>query len=436
MHTRSITAILLLFPLTGMLLAQVPVKKLERPVTLERPVKLVQPAINLADIEMCIDRFPPAGNLPQRDFSLIQPPPRINPDGTVPAVGIQRQPLAGETLKMWNPGQTITVYLNPNNGSEFIREKVRFYARQWEAIANIKFNFVNSFADAQIKVQFSNDKKNWSWIGRDVLSNPLRLYTMHFGSLVDNAKEFAFQRIILHEFGHALGFIHEHQSPANGIQWDKEKVYTYFGGAPNNWTRDEVDQNLFNRYAGSSTNYSRYDSRSIMHYMIDPSLTLNGIGTSSNTEFSPTDIAFARQVYPFPVASGNNSGTLRTGDDCDLVDFIVEYNAVPADKIEFTFELGKMNNINVTWWKQISIPLTNNRKKELWVQNHSLIPAENITWASAQVNFTDLDKSNGIAFWKAKALGVHTLLNYRWYVLSALKGGCRVRLVWKNDTCR
>ena len=30
---------------------------------------------------------------------------------------------------------------------------------------------------------------------------------------------------ILHEFGHALGLIHEHQSPASGgFEWDREEV--------------------------------------------------------------------------------------------------------------------------------------------------------------------------------------------------------------------
>ncbi len=35
-----------------------------------------------------------------------------------------------------------------------------------------------------------------------------------------------YRRVVLHEFGHALGGIHEHQSPASGvIPWDKPKVY-------------------------------------------------------------------------------------------------------------------------------------------------------------------------------------------------------------------
>jgi hypothetical protein len=410
---------------------QKPVKTIDRNI----PIKNLPQAIDISAISMCIDRNATAGNLAPRDLSIIQPPPPINPDGSLPSTGVKRQPLAGETLNMWNPGQTIGVYLSTANSSDFVRQKVMTYARQWETIANIRFSFTNNINNAQVRVEFGTDKKNWSIIGRNVLMVPFNISTMHYGSFADNTSEWFFKSVILHEFGHALGFIHEHQSPANGIQWDKEKVYAYFSGPPANWSRAEIDFNVINKYASGSTNFSSYDSRSIMHYSIEPGLTLNGFSVGQNTDFSPTDIAFARQVYPFPVKPGNRTGTLQTGDDCDMVDYMVEYNVVPSDKIEFILELGKRNNKAVTWWKQITIPMTNNRKKELWVQNHSLIPSENITWANAVINVNEIDRSNGIAFWKGKALGFHTLLGYRWNVLSAIPGGSRVRLVWKNDSC-
>ena len=410
-------------------------RKIDKPIKLERPVNLNQAVLVQDPVRMCVDRYPSTGNLTPRDNSQVMPPPRINPDGTVPAVGISRQPLAGETMKMWNPGQNISVYLSSTNGSDLIRQKVMTYAKNWELIANIKLNFVTNINDAQIKVEFSDDNRSWSWIGREVLFNPLGLYTMHFGWFNSTTKESEFKSTVLHEFGHALGFIHEHQSPANSIQWNKPEVYKYYAGPPNNWSASDVDVNFFAKYNAGSTNFSRYDPKSIMHYPIDKGLTLDGFSVSANFDFSPIDISFARQVYPFPVRAGNNSGMLQTGDDCDIVEFTVEYNVVANDKVEFILELGKKDNIAVTWWKQISIPLKNNRKQELWVQNHSLIASENITWRNALINLSDLDKANGIAFWKAKAFGVHTLLGYRWNVLSALPGGSRVRLVWKNDSC-
>lgn len=396
------------------------------------PVKTMY---DFSTIKICTDIVFPVGNLPERDFSAVKAPPRINSDGSVSQVGVSRQPLAGETNKMWNPGQTLTVFLDPAGSTEFIRSKVRFFAQQWENHANIKFQFVNNMNAAQVKVSFVNNGKSWSMIGKDILFNPFGAFTMNFGWFTDRTPDEEFRRVVEHEFGHALGFIHEHQSPAANIAWDREKVYAYFAGEPNKWSRAEVDANLFNKYSRTSTNFSAYDRFSIMHYSFPSELTTDGSAMPMNTDFSPTDKQYARLIYPFPPTPSNATGTLRTGDDCDMVDFVVEYGVVASDKIEFKMQFGRMDNKTVTWWKQIGIPLTNNTETLVAIQNHSLIPAENNPVAAVQVPVSQININKGISFAKAKLLGVHTPLGFKWNVLPALKGGCRVTLTWKKDSC-
>ena len=64
-----------------------------------------------------------------------------------------------------------------------------------------------------------------------------------------------------HEFGHALGMIHEHQNPAaqGEIPWDKPKVYAYY--AQQGWSKDDVDTNIFEVYDGGQHELHRRSTR-------------------------------------------------------------------------------------------------------------------------------------------------------------------------------
>lgn len=58
---------------------------------------------------------------------------------------------------------------------------------------------------------------SWSYIGTDASRIPLESFSMNLG--------FVDRPTVLHEFGHALGLIHEHQSPfEGGFKWNKEEV--------------------------------------------------------------------------------------------------------------------------------------------------------------------------------------------------------------------
>lgn len=51
---------------------------------------------------------------------------------------------------------------------------------------------------------------------------------MNYGWLYPDTPDQEYSRVVLHEFGHALGAIHEHQHPEAAIPWDKPKVYEYY----------------------------------------------------------------------------------------------------------------------------------------------------------------------------------------------------------------
>ena len=122
--------------------------------------------------------------------------------------------------------------------------------------------------------------------------------TMNFGWLQDNTSATEYRRVVVHEFGHAIGCIHEHQSPTEQLKWDKAAVYAAFSGPPNNWSAQTIDRNMFEPHEAAETNFTKTDRDSIMMYPIKPNWTLDGFSAGLNSKLSATDRQFIHEQYP------------------------------------------------------------------------------------------------------------------------------------------
>lgn len=241
---------------------------------------------------MCTDRVLPFEL--QGEAALIaeeENPANIRlPDEPAPLSG------AADPLKLWKPGRELHVRFL--DGVATVQQKVADIAKGWSNFANITFVFDDS-QDAEIRISFKY-AGSWSYIGTDAKLIPKDQPTMNFGWLKPTSNDEEYSRVVLHEFGHALGMIHEHQNPGGKIPWNEDAVMEYYTGPPNNWKPAQVRSNLLQTYNKRFTKYTDFDIDSIMRYPIprehvtDPAWAVDW----QNHELSELDKQFIADCYP------------------------------------------------------------------------------------------------------------------------------------------
>jgi hypothetical protein len=176
-------------------------------------------------------------------------------------------------------------------GTAAEQAKAKEQADWWTAVANLRFDF-NNAPDAEIRILFDPNDGAWSYVGTDSRDIPLNQPTMNLGFLDGGTAA--------HEFGHAIGLAHEHQSPFGGIQWNEAVVIAEAAKSPNFWSEAVTRHNILRKYSADQINGTAFDPDSIMLYFFPASWTLNGIGTKANDVLSRLDREFIAGAKMYP----------------------------------------------------------------------------------------------------------------------------------------
>ena len=231
----------------------------------------------------------------------------------------------------WDNGSVLLVKFMPGGG-KVLRDKVMQSAKQWEAYANITFKFVpdNTTEKTAIRIRLTQGSGHNSAVGTEANFRSQTDQTINFDTLYfadgeyyvnklkgkglkppynwDQVQEemrsdpnhwdnIELTRVVTHEFGHALGLLHEQSFPG-AVKWNKsDSVYNYYKETQG-WDRDKVDFNVFEVAEQFYTNGTVYDPKSIMHYSVDASETTNGYSVKTNYYLSDGDKKLIAALYP------------------------------------------------------------------------------------------------------------------------------------------
>jgi serralysin len=197
----------------------------------------------------------------------------------------------------WPAGNTITIAFL--SGDPTVQQRIQDSAMTWTKHANIKLAFTKDVTAAAIRIGIDLNGMSESEIGNQALKVPKGKETMHFGWLTKASSQAEVDSVVLHEFGHVLGNVHEHQLPNTNIAWNKDFVYKY---CENNWhwKKEDVDHNIFEKYTPEQLVFTRMDPQSIMMYSFPKEWTTNGVSTPWNYKLSAEDTAFIARFYPPP----------------------------------------------------------------------------------------------------------------------------------------
>ncbi len=184
------------------------------------------------------------------------------------------------------------------DGADELRDRVAAVAAQWLTRTDVDLTFErrNCADQADIRISFTR-RGSWSYLGRYARGIAKDQPTMNFGWLTPESSDAEIQEVVLHEFGHAMGFVHEHQNPDGGMLWDRQRVIQELSGPPNSWSLEQIETNVLGQYDPRALRSTPFDPDSIMLYPFPASWTEDGRATTNNGDLSPVDIQLARDIY-------------------------------------------------------------------------------------------------------------------------------------------
>jgi hypothetical protein len=162
---------------------------------------------------------------------------------------------------------------------------------------NVKFELV-ALGNAEIRVSRGGGGY-WAYLGTDNLSIPRQYQNVNLEGFTLRTADSEYNRVVTHEFGHVLGFPHEHMRAAIIAKLNREATINYFMQTQG-WSRHEVIAQVLTAIPENQLlpTSSVEDETSVMTYQLPGSITNDGQPIRGGSGINETDYKVAAKTYP------------------------------------------------------------------------------------------------------------------------------------------
>lgn len=176
----------------------------------------------------------------------------------------------------YDPGDRFTIQVN---GPPEFKDRVKtILSEKVFPYVNLTFEFVDRDGACLIDNQWS--------MGGVCMGSGTRTPTIH----LSNSSQF----LVIHEFGHALGMMHESRNPSATLTWvDSALQQKYASGNTN------IYKQITKQFDTSKIRALPFDQNSVMGYPLPASTNLENIEMQPSNEFTDLDKEWLRQTYGY-----------------------------------------------------------------------------------------------------------------------------------------
>jgi hypothetical protein len=224
------------------------------------------------------------------------------------------QRIAVLTTAYWSAkGVKLTVSFL-DNPEAALKKRILEHMNAWNRNANVTFTLTNQKDDADVRISRVGGKDGgyWSYVGTQIKTIPKGEATMNLEAFTMKTADSEFHRVVRHEAGHTLGFVHEHMRRQLVQKIDRKKAIAFFL-REDGWDEQETIDQVLTPIEDASIKGTTADPKSIMCYQIPGEITKDGKPIIGGTDIDASDYAFCASIYPQGAGTAKKKPVAKKG---------------------------------------------------------------------------------------------------------------------------